>query len=34
MHGVKFENIVIDGKPLSAGDVKQNQFADGISAAP
>ena len=34
IHGVQFENIVINGKRLSAGDVKQNEFVDGISVAP
>ena len=34
IHGVRFENIIINGKPLSADDVKQNQFVDGVSSAP
>jgi hypothetical protein len=34
IHRVKFENIFINGKPLSAADLKQNQFADGVSITP
>jgi hypothetical protein len=34
IHGVKFENIVLNGKPLSVHDVKQNQYVDGVSITP
>ncbi len=34
IHGVKFENVVLNGKPISAGDVKRNPFVDGVSIVP
>ena len=34
IHGIKFENVVINNKPLAAGDIRQNKFVSGVSLAP
>jgi Glycosyl hydrolases family 28 len=34
VHGVKFENVTVDGKRLSAGDLKQDQFVDHVTIVP
>ena len=34
IHNVKFENISVNGNPLSTWDVKQNQFVDGVVFTP
>ncbi|MDR3710501.1 MAG: glycosyl hydrolase family 28 protein [Capsulimonadaceae bacterium] len=34
IHNVKFENVLFGGKPVTADDVKQNAFVDGVTFEP
>jgi len=34
IHGVYFDNVLVGGKPLQAGDVKQNEFVQGVKINP
>jgi hypothetical protein len=34
VHGVRFDNVSIAGKPLKVGDIQNDGFADGVVVKP